>query len=133
MPMIAALIAIAGVFAVSFGLTFAGLDEQTQLLLFQIFYWIHLGVVLVFLTELPGGKHFHVVTSVPAVFLRNLEPPGRLPPAPEFDGEAGVKAAEQFREALTPSTKMRILGKLRRARRRLRSAWPSPSEALNRR
>ncbi len=78
------------------GQLFAGLDETTQVIIEEISYWIHLGVVLLFLTELPGGKHFHVVTSIPAVFLRNLEPPGRLPAAPEFNGEAGVRAVEQF-------------------------------------
>ena len=72
------------------GRMFAGLSEGSQNVIEEVAYWIHLGVVLVFLTELPGGKHFHVVTSVFAVALRNLEPPGRLPPAPEFNGDIGV-------------------------------------------
>jgi Fe-S oxidoreductase len=76
---------------------FAGLSEGTQEVIEQAAYWIHLGVVLVFLTELPGGKHFHVVTSVPAVLLRDLNKPGKLPPAPEFDGDVGVSKVEQFR------------------------------------
>ena len=79
------------------GQLFAGLPAQTQTAIMEGAYWLHLGVVLIFLTELPGGKHFHVVTSVPAVFLRNLDPPGRLPPAPEFEGEVGVSQVEQFR------------------------------------
>ena len=79
------------------GDTFNGLDENGQEMVEDVAYWIHLGVVLVFLTELPGGKHFHVVTSIPAVFLRNLEPPGRLPPAPEINGDVGVSQVEQFR------------------------------------
>ena len=53
-----------------------GCRRRTQVVIEESAYWIHLGVVLVFLTELPGGKHFHVVTSIPAVFLRNLESPG---------------------------------------------------------
>ena len=79
------------------GRLFAGLGEGTQTIIEEASYWIHLGVVLVFLTELPGGKHFHVITSVPAVLLRNLEPHGRLLPAPEFDGQIGVNAVEHFR------------------------------------
>jgi Fe-S oxidoreductase len=79
------------------GKIFAGLDEGAQVVVEEIAYWIHLGVVLVFLTELPGGKHFHVVTSIPAVFLRKLDSPGRLPPAPEFDGDVGVSKMDQFR------------------------------------
>jgi len=79
------------------GRLFSGLGENAQFLLAEVSYWIHLGVVLLFLTELPEGKHFHVVTSVPAVLLRSLEPPGRLRAAREFDGGAGVGAIEDFR------------------------------------
>lgn len=79
------------------GSLFASLDEQAEIIVAETSYWIHLGVVLLLLTELPGGKHFHVVTSLPAVFLRNLEPKGRLPVAPEFDGDVGISKAEQFR------------------------------------
>jgi Fe-S oxidoreductase len=79
------------------GTVLAGLGETVLKTIEEVAYWIHLGVVLAFLTELPGGKHFHVVTSIPAVLLRNLDPPGRLPPAPEFDGDVGVSAVEQYR------------------------------------
>ena len=78
------------------GNLFAGLNEGTQFFIEQVAYWLHLSVVLIFLTELPGGKHFHVVTAVFAVLLRDLEPPGRLPPAPEFDGDVGISKVEQF-------------------------------------
>ena len=78
------------------GLPFAGLSETAQRSLYEVFYWIHLGVVLVFLPLLPGGKHFHIITSPFNVFLRNLEPRGKLPPAPQFEGLAGVKNIEQF-------------------------------------
>ena len=79
------------------GSIFGGASDQTQIVIGEVAYWIHLGVVLLFLTELPEGKHFHVVTSIPAVLLRNLEPRGRLAAAPTFDGHAGVSKAEQFR------------------------------------
>ncbi len=79
------------------GQLFAGLPERTQVVIEEFAYWVHLGVVLLFLTELPGGKHFHVVTSIPAVFLRNLAAPGHLPPAPEVGGNIGVSQVEQFR------------------------------------
>lgn len=78
------------------GLPFAGLAAATQQTIIEIAYWVHLIVVLVFLPMLPGGKHFHVVTSVFNVLLGNLEPRGKLPPAPQFDGLAGVKNVEQF-------------------------------------
>jgi Fe-S oxidoreductase len=79
------------------GQLFAGLPVSTQVVIEEAAYWVHLGVVLLFLTELPGGKHFHVVTSAFAVFLRNLDPPGKLPSSEDIDGEAGISKVEQFR------------------------------------
>jgi len=77
------------------GSLFAGFRPSTQLVIEESAYWMHLGVVLMFLTELPQGKHFHVVTSLPNVLLRDLGPRGRLP-AP-LDGSTGVGKVEQFR------------------------------------
>jgi len=79
------------------GKIFSGAAAGTQQVIKEIAYWTHLGVVLLFLTELPEGKHFHVVTSVPAVLLRNLEPHGRLPAATDLNGQVGVSKIEQFR------------------------------------
>jgi Fe-S oxidoreductase len=76
---------------------FAALPEANQFILAELAYWIHLGVVLLFLTELPQGKHFHIVTSIPNVLLRNLEPRGRLPVTKTADGAAGVGKMEDFR------------------------------------
>jgi Fe-S oxidoreductase len=81
----------------SVGKIFSGAAAGTQEVIKEIAYWTHLGVVLIFLTELPEGKHFHVVTSVPAVLLRNLEPHGRLPAATDLNGQIGVSKIEQFR------------------------------------
>jgi Fe-S oxidoreductase len=79
------------------GKIFSGVAAGTQEVIKEIAYWTHLGVVLLFLTELPEGKHFHVITSVPAVLLRNLEPHGRLPAATDLNGQVGVSKIEQFR------------------------------------
>lgn len=49
-------------------------------------YWAHAVLVLVFLNLLPYGKHFHVITVVPNVFLQNLGPRGRLTPIADIDG-----------------------------------------------
>ncbi|MBL7685551.1 MAG: (Fe-S)-binding protein, partial [Deltaproteobacteria bacterium] len=43
-----------------------------------ISYFLHIAIVLTFLNFLPYGKHFHVITSLPNVFLRNLKPYGAL-------------------------------------------------------
>jgi Fe-S oxidoreductase len=79
------------------GRLFAGMEETTQIIIEESAYWVHLLVVLIFLIELPQGKHFHVVTSAFAVFLRDLEPRGGLHSAPEFNGDVGVSKVEQFR------------------------------------
>jgi Fe-S oxidoreductase len=78
------------------GRLFAGFSTTNQFIIGETAYWIHLGVVLIFLTELPGGKHFHVVTALPAVYLRDLGPMGKLQDAPEFGGDVGVSTIEQF-------------------------------------
>ena len=59
----------------------AGLSASTHAVLIEVFWWIHIGVVLLFLTYLPEGKHFHIITAIPNVFLRKLDPPGALAPA----------------------------------------------------
>jgi len=38
-------------------------------------FWLHLGIILVFLNFLPYGKHFHIITGLPNVYFRAL-PPG---------------------------------------------------------
>jgi len=75
---------------------FRGLSHEGQNLVAVACWWVHLSVVLVFLTLLPLGKHFHVVTSVFNVLLRNREPPGRLAPAARCEGTEGIERIEQF-------------------------------------
>lgn len=58
---------------------FSGMNAATVELLGQVGFWVHSVLVLVFLNILPYGKHFHVVTSLPNVFLSNLQPAGKLP------------------------------------------------------
>jgi Fe-S oxidoreductase len=41
-------------------------------------WWLHNVVILAFLNLLPLSKHFHVITSIPNVFFRKLEPYGAL-------------------------------------------------------
>ena len=78
------------------GKALAGLSEHAQHTVDRACWAVHLGVVLVFLTLLPLGKHFHVVTSILNVLLRNLDPRGRLAPPARTDGSEGVEKIEQF-------------------------------------
>ena len=41
-------------------------------------FWLHLVIILVFLNFLPFGKHFHIITALPTVYLRRLPPTGAL-------------------------------------------------------
>jgi len=52
-----------------------GLSAGTVAFLGQAGFWIHLLLILVFLNFLPFGKHFHIITALPNVYL------GALPPA----------------------------------------------------
>jgi Fe-S oxidoreductase len=44
----------------------------------NIGWWLHNCVILVFMNLLPISKHFHILTSVPNVFFKKLEPVGQL-------------------------------------------------------
>ena len=46
-------------------------------------FWTHSTLVLLFLNLLPHSKHFHVITAIPNVFARSLQPAGRLEPMAE--------------------------------------------------
>ncbi|HOX24949.1 MAG TPA: (Fe-S)-binding protein [Candidatus Krumholzibacteria bacterium] len=57
---------------------FAGVPESTLRIWHQVNYWLHVTLVLAFLNYLPYGKHFHVLTALPAVFLERLTPSGKV-------------------------------------------------------
>jgi len=69
-----------GTFPVSQAIIAAGFQfGDSKDLLHEVCWWIHIGLVLLFLNILPYSKHFHVILSVPNVFFRSLEPAGKLP------------------------------------------------------
>jgi len=41
---------------------------------YELFWWMHVVVVLGFMNFLPYSKHLHVITSIPNTFFANLEP-----------------------------------------------------------
>ena len=59
------------------------LAPGTLILIAHVGFWLHAGLPLLFLNLLPYSKHFHVITAIPNVFVRNLEHPGRLRPMAE--------------------------------------------------
>ncbi len=85
--------------AVSRGLSalYAGSTRDVADAWWRAMFWSHCALVLAFLNYLPHGKHFHVLTSLPAVYLRRLTPPAAADPL-EFEGREtfGVGRIEEF-------------------------------------
>ncbi len=57
---------------------FSSLGIETQKIFYHLFWWIHIGLVLLFLNYLPYSKHLHVLTSIPNVYFSKLTPKGTL-------------------------------------------------------
>lgn len=55
-----------------------GLDRGTLSTLWHTGFWLQATTILAFLNLLPGSKHFHVLTSLFDVYVRKLEPAGKL-------------------------------------------------------
>ncbi|MGA8892906.1 MAG: (Fe-S)-binding protein [Anaeromyxobacteraceae bacterium] len=55
-----------------------GLDPSAVHAVGVASFWLHLLIVLVFLNFLPFGKHFHVITALPDVYVQRLPPKGAL-------------------------------------------------------
>ena len=67
--------------------------------LHSLAYWTHISAILFFLTLLPRSKHFHIVTSIPNVFLSNINPGNGLHRIDFEDEEQesfGVTEVENF-------------------------------------
>ncbi|MSQ47772.1 MAG: (Fe-S)-binding protein [Deltaproteobacteria bacterium] len=41
-------------------------------------WWVHNLIIITFMNLLPRSKHFHIITAIPNVFFRKLEPTGAL-------------------------------------------------------
>jgi Fe-S oxidoreductase len=54
-------------------------------------FWVHSSLVLIFLNILPHSKHFHIITAIPNVFFKDLEPRGRLAPMAENTEKLAAK------------------------------------------
>jgi Fe-S oxidoreductase len=66
--------------ATALGLAGLGLGPTALFSLAAVSLYLHLAIVLVFGNLLPYGKHFHVITALPNVFLARLPPLSALPP-----------------------------------------------------
>jgi Fe-S oxidoreductase len=64
----------------------------------EVFWWVHMGIVLAFLNYLPFSKHIHVLSSAPNILLRKQGQRGAMPKAKLFDGEPTDPNAEPLFE-----------------------------------
>jgi Fe-S oxidoreductase len=81
----------------------AGWGEGVHAGILQLGYWLHLGVILVFLNLLPLTKHAHVISALPNVFFGSLgypHAPARLLELENEEaweqGALGVQRVEQL-------------------------------------
>lgn len=59
--------------SVVFGELFSNMETSSLILVYNFSWWIHVLALLLFLNLLPNSKHFHVITSLPNVFLRRFK------------------------------------------------------------
>ncbi len=76
----------------------SGLDASTGVILYRVFWWIHIGTVLFFLIYLPRSKHLHLMATPFNVFFRSYAPKGALPLLENIEEreDYGVSKVEQF-------------------------------------
>ena len=66
----------------------SGLSAEANAVILVIMFWLHICTQLTFLNLLPLGKHFHVITALPNVFLKSLTYPHEKPELLDLEDEA---------------------------------------------
>ncbi len=70
------------------GYLVSGLNVYDATALMTWMFWLHIITQLVFLNLLPIGKHFHVITALPNVFLKSLGYPHQKPGLLDLEDES---------------------------------------------
>ncbi len=66
----------------------SGLGASANAAILATMFWLHICTQLVFLNILPLGKHFHVITALPNVFLKSLGYPHEKAQLLDLEDEA---------------------------------------------
>src|SRR6266851_23566 len=85
-------------FGMWFGPSVSGLGTETNLILFRIFWFIHVSLFFGFLIYIPRSKHLHLMATPFNVFFSNHGPKGALPLMENLEEreDYGVSKPEQF-------------------------------------
>ena len=85
-------------FGAWFGPAVSGPGTGTDLILFRVFWFIHVSIFFAFLVYLPRSKHLHLMATPFNVFFSNYAPKGALPLMENLEEreDYGVSKAEQF-------------------------------------
>jgi Fe-S oxidoreductase len=85
-------------FGMWFGPSVSGLGTETNLILFRLFWFIHVSLFFGFLVYLPRSKHLHLMATPFNVFFSNYAPKGALPFMENIEEreDYGVSKPEQF-------------------------------------
>ncbi|MDP2744068.1 MAG: (Fe-S)-binding protein [Dehalococcoidia bacterium] len=76
---------------------FSGMAEGTNRILYQVFWWLHIGLLLGFLAYIPHSKHLHILVSPFNIFFRSQRPKGALSPVNLEGAETfGVPKLQDF-------------------------------------
>jgi Fe-S oxidoreductase len=76
----------------------AGLSGVAVDALGSIGFWAHLAIILTFGNFLPYGKHFHIITGLPDVYLRALPPGSAALRKLELESEAPEYGAQSVKD-----------------------------------
>ena len=66
----------------------SGLGSEATRMVWVGMFWLHIVTQLTFLNFLPLGKHFHIITALPNVFLKNLGYPHEKTKLLDLEDEA---------------------------------------------
>lgn len=57
---------------------FNGVSNELVSLLFEVFWWLHIAGILVFMNYLYFSKHLHILLAFPNTYFANLKPQGQF-------------------------------------------------------
>jgi Fe-S oxidoreductase len=91
---------LASILITSVGGIWKGLSPGTVEIIAAVNWWVHVGIVLVFLNYIPYSKHVHLIGSLPNIFFRSHGQRGVMPKL-NLEDESdeplwGVKRYEQL-------------------------------------